>query len=420
MSVEELRERIQSEVARRIERHLGELRKEFDLLREETDRRWRDFLARFERQVPDLIPAGLIPEPSPPPPPSPTAAEFSEFHRLSRALDASANQVDTLKAFLAECAQKASRCILFVTKGDSLVVWKAEGFSGADEARIRSASLAPAAHPSIAAALAGTPGRLPASNPVAAALGLAGAAESVVLPVVVHEKISAVLYADRTGGGSRLDAEALGVLCFLVGVSVDRLSPKKISPAPALRPLRAWEEADVTSAPSLDVEVLEPGPASAEAEPKPEEKVEEEPPPPRISAVPAAARETPESARETPLAPKRVDLEGTGKPYRPPTGVAPAGPRVLRGPLAVDDEDPHDHARRLARLLVSDIKLYNESAIAEGRKHNDLYLRLKEDIDRARQTYNERVPAAVRQNTNYFQEELVRTIADGRPDALGA
>jgi hypothetical protein len=100
--------------------------------------------------------------------------------------------------------------------------------------------------------------------------------------------------------------------------------------------------------------------------------------------------------------------------------VRPAGPRILRGPLAAVEEDPHEHARKIARLLVSDIRLYNEAAIEEGKRHNDISARLRDDIDRARQTYNERVPDSVRSTTNYFHEELVRSLADGNPDALGS
>jgi hypothetical protein len=49
----------------------------------------------------------------------------------------------------------------------------------------------------------------------------------------------------------------------------------------------------------------------------------------------------------------------------------------------------------------------------------DLYERLKDDIERSRQVYNERTPESVRLDTNFFQDELVRILADGRPEVLG-
>ena len=101
--------------------------------------------------------------------------------------------------------------------------------------------------------------------------------------------------------------------------------------------------------------------------------------------------------------------------FVPPTGLsrgaAPAG--------ATEATKKHDEARRFARLLVSEIKLYNESKVDQGRKNKDLYERLKEDIDRSRQMYDERIPEDVRKGSNYFYDELVRILADGDTGALG-
>ena len=103
------------------------------------------------------------------------------------------------------------------------------------------------------------------------------------------------------------------------------------------------------------------------------------------------------------------------RPRRPP-----AAGRRLAGPLARPEGDERkEEARRFAKLLVSEIKLYNERAVQEGREQGNLYQRLKEDIDRSRQMYDERIPEDVRSNTNFFYEELVRTLADGRAEALG-
>jgi hypothetical protein len=89
------------------------------------------------------------------------------------------------------------------------------------------------------------------------------------------------------------------------------------------------------------------------------------------------------------------------------------------GPPPSPDVKKHDEARRFARLLVSEIKLYNESKVDEGRKQRDLYERMKEDIDRSRQMYEERIPDEVRRQSNYFYEELVRILADGNAELLG-
>ena len=77
-------------------------------------------------------------------------------------------------------------------------------------------------------------------------------------------------------------------------------------------------------------------------------------------------------------------------------------------------------ARRYARLLVSEIKLYNEAAVRAGREQRDLLQRLRAEIDRAQKLYEERVPAAVGGRHAYFHQELIQTLADGDAALLGA
>jgi hypothetical protein len=76
-------------------------------------------------------------------------------------------------------------------------------------------------------------------------------------------------------------------------------------------------------------------------------------------------------------------------------------------------------AQRFARLLISEIKLYHEAQVDEGRRARDLRQRLHTHIERARQLYDERVPSDLRARTDYFEQELVRTLADGDPILLG-
>jgi hypothetical protein len=78
-------------------------------------------------------------------------------------------------------------------------------------------------------------------------------------------------------------------------------------------------------------------------------------------------------------------------------------------PRAEEDES----ARRYARLLVSEIKLYHEQEVVDGRRDRDLMSRLGGEIARARVMYEQRVPLPVRLRADHFQAELVRTLADG-------
>ena len=70
-------------------------------------------------------------------------------------------------------------------------------------------------------------------------------------------------------------------------------------------------------------------------------------------------------------------------------------------------------ARRYARLLVSEIALYHEPAVVAGRRDARSREEARPEIARARHLYEERVPSHVRQRTDVFDAELVRTLADG-------
>ncbi|HEY0557224.1 MAG TPA: hypothetical protein VGG20_23415 [Thermoanaerobaculia bacterium] len=106
---------------------------------------------------------------------------------------------------------------------------------------------------------------------------------------------------------------------------------------------------------------------------------------------------------------------------RPPSDVDGPGWAfaTTRVPVSSDNQAQHEEARRLARLLVSEIKLYNEEQVEEGRRNRDIYERLREDIDRSRQMYDERVDPQILRTTDYFYQELVRILAAGDSKALG-
>ncbi len=72
----------------------------------------------------------------------------------------------------------------------------------------------------------------------------------------------------------------------------------------------------------------------------------------------------------------------------------------------VDAEDPEavEKARRFARIIVSDIALYNQEAVSEGLRNGTFYDLLKTDVDEGRDLYEKRVPAAVRSKKDFYQE----------------
>ncbi|HEY3174591.1 MAG TPA: hypothetical protein VGK94_02390 [Candidatus Polarisedimenticolia bacterium] len=100
----------------------------------------------------------------------------------------------------------------------------------------------------------------------------------------------------------------------------------------------------------------------------------------------------------------------------------PVSPEPEQPPMdeAVDPEETllHEEARRFARLLVSEIVLYNGMSLEEGRRHKDIYQRLKDEIDRSHLMYGQRVSPRVLGTSDYFRQELVRVLAQGDESAI--
>jgi hypothetical protein len=105
--------------------------------------------------------------------------------------------------------------------------------------------------------------------------------------------------------------------------------------------------------------------------------------------------------------------QGSGS--REQGAVAPPGPTTM---MQITD-GVAAAARRTARLLVSEIRLFHEPAVDEGRRHRNLLTRLAPEIEKARLAYNEQVPPGIRSHTDYFHQELIRTLAGGDATLLG-
>jgi hypothetical protein len=414
---------LETEIERRLSERFAALRDEFDRLRLETDRRWFGFLERFNQDLKGVVPGELL-TPAGEKPAGPPKGSLSVG--AVRALDQAGSQVDVLHRFLDECRRYCSRAALLVARGGTIGAWKAAGFAehGGDDEAVRRIALPQSDGGVLAKVMSGTAFRLTSANEISSLLHANRVAEAVVIPMVVREKISGTLYADCVlGEENRFDPDALGLLTFIAGLVVDRLAARKLKPAPALKALEAlkktepagmWmedsaagvEEAAEASAPAEapSVETTPPGVSAAEGAPRDGDEPAAEP-----GAEWRPVRATPAPSTSSSAA----SVESTG------SGIAFES-RRLTGPLAIGTGDERrEEARRFARLLVSEIKLYNERAVLEGREGGNLYARLKEDIDRSRQMYNDRIPEDVRSSSNFFYEELVRILAEGRADALG-
>lgn len=122
---------------------------------------------------------------------------------------------------------------------------------------------------------------------------------------------------------------------------------------------------------------------------------------------------TAQRAAQTPT--PRFWVPSGGKPVSPQSHTVPP-PSANEAMSAVE---PEAAARRLARLLLSEIKLYHEAAVREARRTRTLIARLGPEIERARRTYDTRIPASLATRAELFHQELVATLAGGDPSRLG-
>jgi hypothetical protein len=79
-------------------------------------------------------------------------------------------------------------------------------------------------------------------------------------------------------------------------------------------------------------------------------------------------------------------------------------------------KDPHERAKRLARLIVGDIAIYNKEKIAEGIRNDTLFEVLERELDVGRRYYQKNVDPEVAAQADYFSEALVDILVKGRSD----
>jgi hypothetical protein len=205
---------------------------------------------------------------------------------------------------------------------------------------------------------------------------------------------------------------------------------EKVESMPDSAPEPAWAEPE----PSETAEHVEETMESYEAGEQPEEAVEhefneaaeqltvqiEEVAEPVL--IPQAASEVPADQPDTSMPYEDSQEAAVQETQEPSTETREdAGETPSReAPAESDQENLHADAKRFARLLVSEIKLYNESNVAEGRRNNDLYSRLKRDIDKSREMYENRISPAVSQKIDYLHDEIIRILGDNDPSTLGS
>jgi len=346
----------------------------------EANRMLRDRVERLRRALEEVLAAAGEPMSFPLTPGEWGAAGgAAQMQVLRDAVDSISrreSQREILSSLIDAAAAIFPRAAVIILMGGTLSGWAGLGFLG--EGGFRSEQIgrislsATGGHILARAASAGGQTRAGDHGPgqeVLAALGGVVPGDACAVPILVRGRPVAVLYGDTGTSPERGDPLALEVVARIAGLAMERLAaPQRLDRAGAIEAPQGGvaKSAHRTSHP---------------APPAPPEEAE-------LQAILA-------------------DLGGNTR-----TPAADDG-------LSEEERHRQADARRFANLLVSELLLYHEPAVIQGRKHRDLSIRLRKEIERSRQAFVARFPALGSAPTDYFRQELVRLLAQGDSALLG-
>ena len=386
-----------------------------------------------------------------------TAVASAELARAVSDIQSGTSQKEILRALLDTSARYADRVALFVVKGSHATGWQARGFENSDA--VKDFALDESA-PAVVNAIRN---RVVASSPVADLdsrflneFGTPASGEGKILPLLLKDKVAALLYADSgTSATGSLDG-SLELLVLSTGAWLEVNSLRKQAQAqkdshraaadsqPYEAPAHsapAFNDPFAAHTPAVATHVMAAAASSSTGD---------------ISTpIASAVTEAPEMAAESAadgLAVETMTAEAHGAvavaesavtetAFYTDSAVAEPLPTVqaysdeleavvegqpvsasspsISSSIPPEDQDVHRKAQRFARLLVDEIKLYNQAKVTEGRKSKDLYDRLQEVIEKSRGTYQKRYGTTVAASGNYFQHEIMRSLAEDDLSIMG-
>jgi hypothetical protein len=327
----------------------------------------------------------------------------SELLRAVSLIHAGGTQREILRALLDSAAQHCGRVALFVVKAGTATGWQGRGFDESDAIKdfafdVSSGLGARALQDRTVASgrASEVDGRFieqfkkPADSQI------------LILPLVLKDKVAALVYADSGSKAGKMDAVALELLVASTSAWLEVASLRKQAPkdAGAVTPTaeRMPAPVPVQSVSSYVDPFASHSPTHSAGMRA------------RTEGASAAVAGAEAFARESQAE------EGAGVA----TSVTVAAAEAPETSLPPEDVETHRKAQRFAKLLVDEIKLYNQAKVAEGRKHKDLYDRLREDIDKSRATYQRRYGNTAAASGDYFNSEVVRSLAEDDPGIMGA
>jgi hypothetical protein len=311
-------------------------------------------------------------------------------------IHAGSTQKEILRALLEAGSIYGSRIALFVVKAGAASGWQGRGLGEDDSVKDFPLDMAtgPAAHAYQNRTV--SPANIAEMDRrFVKQFGGPENEQIIVLPLVLKDKVAALLYADG-GADGVLDGASLEVLVMATSAWLEVVS---------LRKQAQRETSDAGASPAM----------------------ERPPVPPPVHAVssfsdPFAAH-TPKHIAPVTVPEPEPAAEVVEVAAHAASASAASAPATAADPFAgmsAEDADTHRKAQRFARLLVDEIKLYNQAKVAEGRRNKDLYDRLKEDIEKSRSTFQKRYGNSAAATGDYFQKEVVRSLAEDDYSVMGA
>jgi hypothetical protein len=305
-------------------------------------------------------------------------------------IHAGSTQKEVLRALLDCTVRWSGRSALFVVKSGAATGWQGRGFDDNDS--IKDFSLDVHSAGPAEALQARTTVSCTSAEMDPNFVGQFGAPAkdvTLLMPLRLKDKVAAIVYADAgSQSGGSMDAPSLELLVAVTS---------------------AWLEVA-----ALRKQAQKEGASDADSA----EKFE---PPVPVQSVPAFndpfAAHAPSHFKATTAPIEQPVAEVVAAPAM--AAAAPARATDAFAQMSPEDAEIHRKAQRFARLLMDEIKLYNQVKVTEGRKKKDLYDRLKEDIDKSRATYTKRYGNTVAASGDYFATELVRSLAEDDISILG-
>ena len=305
-------------------------------------------------------------------------------------IHAGSTQKEILRALLDAGSGYCSRIALFVVKAGAASGWQSRGFGDEETAKdfpldLNAGPVANAYQNRVV-----TPSNIAEMDArFVEHFGSPAQERILVLPLALKDKVAALVYADG-GDSGKLDSDALELLVIATSAWLEVTSLRKQA---AAKEDGAAASRDESVAPPMHTVSSFSDPFAA----------------PAPKHIPASLTPDPAPAAEV------VEVaSAAGAAAAPATATDPwAG-------LSPEDADVHRKAQRFARLLVDEIKLYNQAKVAEGRRKKDLYDRLKEDIDKSRGTFQKRYGNTAAASGDYFNHELLRSLAEDDISIMGS